>query len=431
MKKSSTGNSAETTPALRRRRLWLLLGVLLVAVILYDATKNWRARLRDESARSRQAVAALEQEASARQQRANRQRELESTLATAPDDVETRLELARLRWSDAGPRGAALVLEPIGSRTTDVRALRMLAGAQRLMGREDLAMATLKRAAAVAPQDGDIRAEQAMLLSLLGWFPQTRQALQEAEKRGADAGLVAIVRATMARQQGDLTTARSVLEAVRNRRPNDPEITRQLAAVAEADGRVMDALDLIVPIAESENDPDLWLKVGVLYRLLPGPTAQLHARDGAERALALRPQHGAARLLLGKAQRALGEKEAARTTLEGLYREQPNREGVAFELAQLYRDLDLKEQAAPLMERHQKLLRQREVMRRAAMAVMARPHSARDHVEMGMLCLERGMVGRGILYLERALELNPRQPEVREMLAQARNTPSAGDAGEE
>src|SRR2546425_424047 len=81
--------------------------------------------------------------------------------------------------------------------------LRMLAGAQRLMGREDEALSTLDRAVGVAPQNGDLRAERAMLFSLLGWFPQAEAALKEAEHRGADPVQTALVRATTARQQGD------------------------------------------------------------------------------------------------------------------------------------------------------------------------------------------------------------------------------------
>ena len=70
-------------------------------------------------------------------------------------------------------------------------------------------------------------------------------------------------------------------------------------------------------------------------------------------------------------------------------------------------------------------------MRRAAMAVMIHPDSARAHLKMGRLCLERGMIGRAILSFERARTLDPRLPGVREALAAAHRAPRLGVGVEE
>src|SRR5436309_2572076 len=161
-----------------RSRLFLLLAALIAAVGVFAATRGWRQRLLEESARSRQVIAAVEQAQAAREQREAQEKGLAAALQSHPGLVEVRLELAQLRWSEAGPAAAAAVLQSGQSRSADARIRHLLATAQRLMGREDLALATLDRAVRLTPGDGNLRAERAMLFSLMGWFPQAEQALK-------------------------------------------------------------------------------------------------------------------------------------------------------------------------------------------------------------------------------------------------------------
>src|SRR5438552_13642985 len=122
-----------------RTRLFLLLAVLAAVAVMFAATRGWRWRLLEESARSRQVIAAVEQVQAAREQREAREKGLAAALQSHPGLVEVRLELAQLRWSDAGPAAAAAVLE---AGPADPRILRLLAATQRFMGREDRALAT-------------------------------------------------------------------------------------------------------------------------------------------------------------------------------------------------------------------------------------------------------------------------------------------------
>jgi cytochrome c-type biogenesis protein CcmH/NrfG len=115
--------------AAERWRLGILVGVLLLAAGGYLGTARWRTHLLEESARSRRVVAAVEGAAQEREQRRTHAEQLEATLRSRPEDVEARIELARLRWDDAGPQAAVTVLQGAGPALTDVRALRMLAGA--------------------------------------------------------------------------------------------------------------------------------------------------------------------------------------------------------------------------------------------------------------------------------------------------------------
>jgi tetratricopeptide (TPR) repeat protein len=312
------------------------------------------------------------------------------------------------------------------------------------MGREDLALATLDRAARLTPTDGDLQAERALLFSLMGWFLQARQALQLAAQRQADPLRMALVRATMARQERDLRTARRELETAQHQYPNDPELRIQQAAVAASEGRIAEATQELEAVTRTEADPDVWVALAKL-RLRDGSgddtraderrRAASHsvarARGDLQRALALRPEMPAARQLMGRCLRLSGELAEARSILERLDRERPRQEGVAFDLAQVYRALGMADRVGPLMARYQVSLRQRAEMRRAALAVMAHPDSAPAHRDVGLLCLKRGMIGRALLSLERAATLDPRLPGVREGLADARRAGGAAGAAAE
>jgi tetratricopeptide (TPR) repeat protein len=271
------------------------------------------------------------------------------------------------------------------------------------------------------------------LFSLMGWFSPAEQALRSAVSHHADPLPVALVRATMARQQGDLRNARRELEAAERQFPDDSEVLKQLAAVAEGEGQIAEAKQRLEAAAKADADPEVWVALARLELRSTGakgenpgeggpvsPEAAARARADLQRALALRPELPAARLLMGRCLRLSGETTEARTTLERLHRERPAQEAVAFELSQLYRDLGLTDQLRPLMARYQQSMQQREQMRRAAVVVMAHPDSAAAHREMGRLCLQRGMIGRAILSLQRAREIDPRLPGVREALDTAR-----------
>src|SRR5262249_35064013 len=158
-----------------------------------------------------------------------------------------------------------------------------------------------------------------------------------AERRGADPRRTALVRATMARQQGDLRAARAALEAARaagpsqrqqpgaasEASPDDAEVRRQLAAVAEAEGRLAEGTQPLEELAPTEADPDVWVALARLYLQRTGSDGRVRAKAALQRALALRPEMPAARLLLGRCLRLSGQAEKARTHLERLRRERP------------------------------------------------------------------------------------------------------------
>lgn len=431
-RKRKRRDSAAAAGRPERRRLTVLLGLLILAAALYAMTTGWRQRLREESRQSRRVIATVERAREARERRSARQRELENRLQTFAGDGDARLELAQLRWATAGPVAAAAVLE--AGDEGDPRRAQMLAAVQRAAGREDLALAALDRAlraGPVAPWPGILRAERATLFTLMGWFARAEAELRHAEKHGAPPLQISLVRATMARQHVDLTTARRVLEAARARHPEDAEVIRQLAAVAEAERRFDEAARLLQSIAEREADPWVWVALARVALEAGGPAARADAAGPLDRALTLQPEMPAARLLLARSHRLGGEHDRARALLEPLCRENPRYGLALFELAQLYRRLGEGARARPLMARYQEHTRQRRAMLQAANAVMVNEESAAAHARMGRLCLDSGKIGRAILSFERALALDSNQAGARAALARARQAGGTGIAGDE
>jgi tetratricopeptide (TPR) repeat protein len=436
-KKAPGGSGPSASPVDRerseRRRLLRLLALLLLAAALYGATGSWRQRLREESARSRRVIAAVEGARSAHLQRTERERDLAGRLRAQPEDADARLELAQLRWRTGGPRAAAALIEA-GASESDPRLVQMLAAAQRAAGREDRALATLERGLRLgfpAPWPGVLQAERATVFTLLGWFPQAEAALREAEKSAAPPLQTALVHATIARQNVDSRTARRVLEAARARHPEDADVVRQLAAVAEGERRFDEATALFRSIAEREGDPRIWVALGRIALQRDEPEGRSEAKGFLQRALALQPGMPAARLLLARGHRLDGDLAGARAILEPLCRERPHLGVALFELTQVYRALGENDRARPLLARYGQHARRRREMLQAANAVMTSPESAQAHARIGRLCLDEGRIGRAILSLERALALQPGLPGARATLDRARRAADTAAADDE
>src|SRR5262249_20207246 len=148
-------------------------------------------------------------------------------------------------------------------------------------------------------------------------------------------------------------------------------------------------------VAKADADPEVWTALArlELHSTQEGenaggggpvsPEAMARARTDLQRALALRPNLPAAQRLMGRCLGMGGETAEGRAILERLDRERPGQEAVIFELAQIYRALGLTDRMHALMAQYQESMRRREVMRRAALAVMAHPNSAAAHRDMG------------------------------------------------
>lgn len=403
-----------------RRRLITLIIVLLVLLIAFVSTSGWRRRLWEESARQRQFIAEVERARKQQQKAVSEEARLVAALQANPDDLGVRLQLAHLRLTLHGAPAALPILEEGERRTNDPRLLRALAECYRLTRREDKALAVLERAVKLAPNDGDVHIDRALLFSLLLWFAESEAALRVAQKSGADPRQIALVQAMTSWQKGDYHKARRTLETALKKYPNDALLLQQLAVVANSEGRTSEAIRLFEDLSRGGTNGEAMLSLTKVYLRRPDAASRAKAVMTARKILALRPQHAQARLLLGRALRYSGQTAEALKVLEALYRDQPKTRGLAFELFEIYRAQGRANEFQHLLVQHRKEREERAAMRQAVTMLIAYPRRAASHRDMAAACLAHGLYGRAIVACERALALDPHIKGVREMLARAR-----------
>lgn len=406
--------------ATSRRRLIALIIVFIALLATFALTSNWRRRLWEESARQRQLVAEVERARTQQQEKVSEESQLVAALRANPDDVGVRLQLAHLRLTLHGAPAALPILEEGERRTNDPRLLRALAECYRLTRCEDKALAVLERAAKLVPNDGDVQVDRALLFSLLLWFSEAETALRAAQKSGADPRQIALVQAMTSWQKGDYHKARRVLEVALKKYPNDTLLLRQLAVVANSEGRYAEATKLLERLAQQNADVESLFALAEAYLQQNNAAARAKAIATVRKVLTIRPQHAQARLLLGRILRHAGQTDEALKVLEALYRDYPKTRGLAFELFEIYRAQGRGAKFQHLLAQHRAERERRAAMRQAVTVFMAYPNRATSHRDMAKSCLEHGLYGRAIVACERALALDPQISGVKEMLAQAR-----------
>jgi predicted Zn-dependent protease len=402
----------------RRTRHWFLLGLLGLAGAAFALTGKWRGQLLRESARYQ--AQAKEAQALQEKQRAHaaERDELERQLRDDPADPELRLQLAQVRWRGEGPAAAVAVLDGSPRPLSDVRLARMFAHCSRLIGREDRALAALDEAIGRFPADGNLRADRALLYVLLAWHGEAEQELRAAEARSA--ADLALVRATLARAKGDLVAARSILQGELSARPGDLELVRQLAALCRDARQYEEAIRLLRSLPESETTAADRVDLATAWAQRADPASLARALEALDRAMVAQPDHPRARLLRARCLRRLGRRDEAERELEALRRDSPRLSGVAYELAEIYRSQRRLAEAQALLAEHRAAQQQRSQLRRAANHLMRDPTDATAHLEVGRLCAARGLYGRAIVELERALKLDLHLSGARPLLARAR-----------
>jgi tetratricopeptide (TPR) repeat protein len=410
--------------AVRARRRWGLVGLLAAAVAALILTRGWREQLMQESAHYQAITRDAEVRLGTQREQAAAIRELEQQVRANPGDSETRLRLADLRWRQEGPAAAAAVLRAAPRPIADVNVARMLAHCARLAGREDLALAALNEAITRYPQVGSLRADRALLYTLLAWHQEAEREIRAAEATGAEETVLA--RAILARAKGDRAGARDLVERALARNPDDAELTRQLAAIAESAGQNDEAIRLWESLAGRDPGGSDRLEQAAAYLRKGDLPSLARAQELLDRLLVQRAGDARARFLHARCLRRLGRTAEARAELEALHRETPRMFGPAYELAEIDRAEGRAAEIPALLVEHSRIQQRRTAMRRAATTIMREPANAAAHAEVGRLCLESGLAGRAIVEFERTLQLNPRLTEAVNLLPQARAAAERG-----
>jgi thioredoxin-like negative regulator of GroEL len=397
-------------PDLRARRLGVLVLILVVLGIAYASTGRWREALMRDSARARAIISETER----MRHRDEQIDELERHLDERPGDVDLRLEVAQARWKQQGASGALRILDGAPDVHADARIERMRAQCWRQLNREDHALGGLTAAIKRFPSEPDLRADRALLYVLLAWHDDAEAEIRAAEQGGSRETFMA--RATLARAKGDLGSARAILEAARGERPEDPEIVRQLAAVADSSGDYRGSAELLDSLPpEEEARTDRLAAAAALFRA--GEVEEALKR--AEAGLRAAPGEPRGRLLRARCLNKQGDAEGAFRELRALRQDLRGYSAAAFELAQMYRARGDGASADTLMLEYREAQERREQLRKAGDRLIRNGESAGAHLEVGRLCVERGRWGRAIVELTRALELDPAAPGAAKLLQEA------------
>jgi tetratricopeptide (TPR) repeat protein len=268
-----------------------------------------------------------------------------------------------------------------------------------------------------------------LLYLFFAWHSEAEREIQAAE--ALKAPNVRTARAALARAVGDARGARAALEAELQANPGDGEAARQLAAVLQKAGEPEEAIRLLRSLDPTELTPEDQVSLAVLDLEAKDPQRVGRALELLDAVITARPDYVRARFLRARCLRRLQRTAEAREELERLVRDFPRMSGPAYELGEIYRQDGRTAEATTLFRRHQSIQQQRTAFQQAATDLRRFPANAAVHLRMGKLLLERGMRGRAIVELERAVQLQPSQNEAKSLLEKARKESDAAPTFDE
>jgi len=276
----------------------------------------------------------------------------------------------------------------------DAKALDDRGVARLRLGKVDEAVTDLKRAAALAPQSPDYRADLAYALMQQRRLPEALEAARSALAlnpnhiaANAYAGHLLLMKG------GDLSEAIACLERAASRSPDDVDVRIDLLT-AHLQRHELDlaAIDLrVLRLLLPNGDARLWYEEG----LIQADSGNLEvAMDRFRRALQADPKLDAARRSLGLALAQAGNWQEAIQILGPLSQANPG----SFSIAYFY-----------ALALHNAQRAEAEAEARRALAL--RPESAEGQALLGVVLASRGRQEEAIPYLRRAREADPENAE--------------------
>lgn len=227
------------------------------------------------------------------------QQQLEST----PDNTRVRYNLAVAQLRSANPASAIMTLAPLSdSRDSDV--LSLLAAVQDSAGHTEDAIATLRTAVAIAPQDERHYLDLAALYQKSALLPQAVEFLDVGLRRVPQSARLFAMRGVVLAQIGELEKAEADFEQAGSLEPDQTYSAAGLSVLFSETGRSEGAAKLLrQKLAQSPNDAALnCILADALLRegARPGQAEFVEARTALLRAVRARPNLARARASLGK-----------------------------------------------------------------------------------------------------------------------------------
>ncbi|GAB6195627.1 tetratricopeptide repeat protein [Lysobacter xanthus] len=176
---------------------------------------------------------------------------------------DTVLDALRRGAADEARASAQALVE---SQPDDLRALRLLAAAQRLSGDADAALATLDRALERAPEDADLHLERAGLLLQARDLDRAQAALARSVGLDPNQFPAYIVQAQLALGRGELDEAERLVRTAARIAPEHPQVSAVEGMLALRRGRPDHALELLSQASNlAPDEPMLRHSLGFAY----------------------------------------------------------------------------------------------------------------------------------------------------------------------
>ena len=170
-------------------------------------------------------------------------------------------------------------------------------------------------------------------------------------------------------------------------------------------------------IALDESDPEAWgLRGRAWFSQDPSPQGLRRAESDLLRSAALGPEGPTQRLFLGRVYQHMGRPEKALRWLQEAARMAPRDPDVHFELARVCASLGRKADAERAQRRFSVLRRQADLAIALEKRCAIRPDGFEEHLQAGLVNMERGDRARADYYLHRAALLRPGDARARAAL---------------
>lgn len=176
---------------------------------------------------------------------------------------DTVLDALRRGAADQALAGAQALVE---QQPDDLRALRLLAAAQRLSGEAETALATLDRALNLAPEDADLHLERAGLLLQVRDLDRAEAALARSIGLDPNQFPAYIIQSQLALGRGELDDAERLVRTAARIAPEHPHVVVTEGMIALRRGRPDHALERISQAAQvAPEEPMVRNALGFAY----------------------------------------------------------------------------------------------------------------------------------------------------------------------
>ena len=328
---------------------------------------------------------------------------LDAYIRDHTDALEPRIALAQLHLRDGEPRLALDLVEGKLARNPDNVALMAIVGQGRLaVGRPADAANVLRRLAEKQPRSADAHYLLARAYQAAGDQVGYRAELEKTLELAPDRLPAKLRLASLAVEQGDMTTAKRLIEELKAAAPEDPYVIELEGGIATLENRPADAVEHYRKAAEMRPHENVIRKLAIAQRRAGDPEG---GRETLRRWVEEHPDDVSARSVLGTMELADKRYGAAKEQFAAIVEAEPDNDNALAlnNLAWLLWNEGDAEGALPHAER----------------AVELAPDSPAVADTAGIVHLKLGNIGRAVTLLRKAAAGLPDNAEVQYHYAQA------------